>query len=407
MTERTFRKIEAGFKDALAMIKEPLCLYHASCVDGLGAAYAVHRAIPDAEFIAVRYGEPPPERATDRDILIVDFSYPRDVLEALARANRSVLVLDHHATAQEQLRELAVPPGKWEDWLRYGPIFSLQQVVDDNGNDLPTPPRLAAVFDMDRSGAGLTWDYLHGQHGPSGEQPSPRPHIIDLIEDYDLWRFAHGDETRAFNAVITSYDLSDLPAMFARFDEWDQKSLGPDITSWAWLIAEGRAILRSKDALTASVVRASRRTMRLAGHVVPVACIPGALASEAGHLLIKTAQVERAIYDELTLFGDIRYDEAGIGRIEDAVEHGIDDPQVWPPFSATYYDGADSLRHFSLRSPPGGAHVGNIARDLATRFEADWQNLCVRLHDHREGCFVGGGHEHASGFTAPLGWEGE
>lgn len=59
-----------------------------------------------------------------------------------------------------------------------------------------------------------------------------------------------------------------------------------------------------------------------------------------------------------------------------------DNPHKEIQFSATYYDGADGRRHFSLRSPEGGADVGAMAK--------------------RHG---GGGHEHAAGFDAPLGWE--
>ena len=78
-----------------------------------------------------------------------------------------------------------------------------------------------------------------------------------------------------------------------------------------------------------------------------------------------------------------------------------------PPFVATYHDGADGRRHFSLRSPEGGADVGQVAREMAEEFQKDWQELCLKNHDHREGCFTDGGHQHAAGFNAPIGWEGE
>jgi hypothetical protein len=161
---------------------------------------------------------------------------------------------------------------------------------------------------------------------------------------------------------------------------------------WNAVLGEGAAILRYEAALIDGIIRGTRRTMRIAGHVVPVACCPGALASEVGNRLCKLGiTLEQRIFGQWVDIGD------------GASGNGI----LVSPFSATYYDGADGKRHFSLRSPPGGADVGTIAQQMAARFNADWQELCTRDHDHREGCFRGGGHEHAAGFDAPIGWEGE
>lgn len=73
-------------------------------------------------------------------------------------------------------------------------------------------------------------------------------------------------------------------------------------------------------------------------------------------------------------------------------------------FVVTYYDGSDSRRHFSLRSPEGGADVGQIAKAMAQKF-----NKLYAFHINYEGepAYNGGGHIHAAGFDAPLGWEGE
>jgi hypothetical protein len=43
---------------------------------------------------------------------------------------------------------------------------------------------MSAIFDMNRSGAGLAWDYF---------QPmTSRLRFIDYLEDRDLWRFRPG-----------------------------------------------------------------------------------------------------------------------------------------------------------------------------------------------------------------------
>src|SRR5688500_6169509 len=88
----------------------PLCIAHgSSCIDGLAAAWVVHRALgDDVEFVYASYGQDPPDVA-GRDVVIVDFSYKRPVLEAMAARARSVLVLDHHKSAAEDLAGLPEP----------------------------------------------------------------------------------------------------------------------------------------------------------------------------------------------------------------------------------------------------------------------------------------------------------
>jgi uncharacterized protein len=322
-----------------------LCVYHANCADGFASAWAVHRALGSTatiEYRAASYGEAPPLDAVDRetDVLVVDFLYPREELEVLASAARTVLVLDHHKTAAEALAGLPEPPTphNYERWLR---SFKERE---------PIFPNLVAIFDMERSGAGLTWDYLSGG--------APRPPLIDLVEDRDLWKFELGDATRDFHAVAAShrYSLDPSGGMPSKFELWtlwnkwaeayDRGGWGSDHTMadcWLETLREGTAIIRAQDQLIDGILRGARRTMVIGGVPVPVANVPGALASEAGNRLC----------------------------------------QETDSFTATYYDGRTE-RHFSLRSPPNGADVGEIARR-----------------------YGGGGHAHAAGFARPIGWDGD
>lgn len=134
-------------------------LYHANCFDGSGAAYAAWAALGDKDtsYIPVQYGEAPPEMASGSNIYIVDFSYPKDVLTGLLDASEKLVVLDHHKTAKEALEGF---PG--------------------------------AVFDMDKSGAILAWEYFH--------KNKPVPDLLCLIQDRDLWKWQ--DER---SKPVTSY----------------------------------------------------------------------------------------------------------------------------------------------------------------------------------------------------------
>ncbi len=188
----------------------PLCIYHGGCDDGFAAAWAVRNALGNkVEFYAGVYQqEPPPHDA--RDIIFVDFSYKRPVLEAMADKANSILILDHHKTAAEDLADLPEPPPA-AVWLE----------ATVNGT-LHRSRRMVALFDMNRSGAALAWDYFVG---------GKRPGFIEYVQDRDLWRKAlpSGDE---FTIALRSYPHD--------FETWDwMVAAGPD-----GLIAEGESIQR-------------------------------------------------------------------------------------------------------------------------------------------------------------------
>lgn len=183
--------------------QRPLCIYHGGCDDGFGAAWAVRQALGvNVDFYPGVYQQEPPNVA-GRDVIMVDFSYKRPVLDKMAAIARSILILDHHKTAAEDLADVPMAPAfnVWE----------------------PTPAGMWAIFDMNRSGAGLAWDYFHPGIGN-------RPPFINYIEDRDLWRKAlpNGDE---FTIALRSY-----PQDFA---VWDELS-----TRTGELIEQGHTIQR-------------------------------------------------------------------------------------------------------------------------------------------------------------------
>jgi nanoRNase/pAp phosphatase (c-di-AMP/oligoRNAs hydrolase) len=221
-----------------------LCIFHGNCQDGFGAAWAVRHFLGDeVEFFPGVYQEPPPD-VTGRDVLMVDFSYKRPVLLEMAKTARSILILDHHKSAEEDLAGFPAPP-----------LFA----------DLRYRAPLAALFDMERSGAGLTWDYLSEGH-------QPRPHLIDYIEDRDLWRFKFPN-TRLITAALFSHPYD--------FDLWDDLMFR--VKSLATLEVEGAAIERKHHQDIANLLPVVQRQMVIGGTVMPVANLPLTLTSDAGH----------------------------------------------------------------------------------------------------------------------------
>jgi|SRR5579871_4771519 len=155
------------------MAPETVVIYHGDCSDGFTAAWAFRKLHPglDATYIPAKHGDAPPPVAGNA-VYILDFSYPRSILTRMAEEAASLLVLDHHKTAEADLAGLPF-----------------------------------CQFDMERSGAGMTWDYCAPDH-------EPRHWLVDIIEDRDLWRYTFGDTTRHAIAYIATVPMT--------FEEWDK-----------------------------------------------------------------------------------------------------------------------------------------------------------------------------------------
>lgn len=267
----------------------PLCIYHGNCADGFTAAWIVRlyfkRHRQEVDFHAGVYQDPPPN-VTGRDVILVDFSYSKEVMLALAGSARTVLVLDHHATAIDALSDISLP-------------------ATTSARDWPIG-EIARVFDLQRSGAGITWDFFF--------PTEPRPALVEHVEDRDLWRFAL-PHTREIQAAIFSYPYE--------FPVWDSLSASFLKVGASWLIDQGAAIERKHHKDIAELAKVVTIPMRIGGHVVPVANVPYTMTSDMGYLLC----------------GD----------------HGEH------PFAGCYWD-TPAGRVFSLRSREAGADVGQIAK---------------------------------------------
>lgn len=175
--------------------REPnVILYHADCADGFGAAWALWKRFPQAHYIPVKHGYPPPADIANKDIVMVDFSYSRDVIEGLAEKAASFQILDHHVTAKASLAGLPY-----------------------------------AHFDMSKSGAVLAWEWAHEE---------PVPWLLQYIQDKDIWTWQLPN-SREINAALASY-----PFDFQVWDELEQHILE----------LEGRAILRLEHLLIGKII---------------------------------------------------------------------------------------------------------------------------------------------------------
>lgn len=258
-------------------------LYHAHCSDGFGAAWAAWKRLGEtATYVPVRHGVPPPPLPDCARLFLVDFAYPAAQLAQLRQSVAHITILDHHKSARAALADIREQP----------PRFAPDQA----------PPGLFALFDMEESGATLTWQYFHPE--------TDCPELLRYIKDRDLWQHVLPD-SRAINAAIRSYPHD--------FRVWAEKLAAADALTQ--LRADGEAILR-KQAHDLEELLAAVMWMELGGERVPVVNSTGN-TSELGHRLCE-------IFPEAA-------------------------------FSASYRDTAEDRREWSLRSV-GDFDVSAIAK---------------------------------------------
>lgn len=293
---------------------KPLCIYHGNCADGFTAAWVVRKAYLEVDFHAGVYQNPPPD-VTGRDVLIVDFSYKRPVLEEMAKTANTITILDHHKTAEEDLsifcqqnypqrqHEMEMPFAEFRNHANYQGILPIR-----------------ATFDMNRSGAGIVWDHFF--------QTQPRPTMLNHIEDRDLWKFALR-KTREIQASVFSYPYD--------FKAWDFLMSADPVQ----LAVEGEAIERKHFKDIRELVGVVTRRMNIAGHNVPVANLPYTLTSDAGHLLAKGEAFAGCYWDtpDGRVFS-LRSTDDGLDVSEIAKQYGGGGHKNASGFRLTYADAA-------------------------------------------------------------------
>jgi oligoribonuclease NrnB/cAMP/cGMP phosphodiesterase (DHH superfamily) len=216
--------------------------YHANCNDGLAAAAVIHSIHGDAAiYTPVQYGKPHPDVELNDEIVIVDFSYPRNDLKVLAQQVKSVTVLDHHKTAEAELAGIM--------------------------NDPDVPMTLYVAFDQEHSGAAMAWDHYY---------PEPNysvPMFIELIEDRDLWKFKY----TATNELNAGLELTDrTPADWADI-------LFNEPRMWA-VVDDGKVVIRQKQAVRKNLIN-NVHWVKIGEYSVPAVNSPVEISDLAADVL--------------------------------------------------------------------------------------------------------------------------
>lgn len=224
----------------------PLCIYHANCIDGFTAAWVVKQALSgNVEFFPANYGDAPPE-VKGRKLYIVDFSYPLLVMQKLWEDSEQLILLDHHKTAIEEIKNIGHLPDAYDE----------------------------AVLDKNRSGAGIAWDYFFPNMS--------RPAFLNAVEDRDLWLFKlpHSKEICAY--IFT------LEQTMAEWNLLANKHI-------AEIIATGTTLVTKQIKDVRQLVESGAREYYLAGHKTLTLNTVAMLTSDAGNYMMRNFDIPFAV----------------------------------------------------------------------------------------------------------------
>ena len=206
-----------------------MVIYHKGCQDGLAAAacacispYNGTDYLPN--FVPMSYGDVKTflakpdiiEILKGKNILFVDFSFKRKDLEYLKTLANKVMVLDHHKSAMEDLKDVE-----------------------------------GCFFDMEESGASMAWNYFF-----PGE---PLPLYIKYVKDRDLWAWKLRENSEPFYyGVVDIKGKTELPFAYTLYFRDSEVLLA--VEHGKHIMAKNREIIQER------VIEARTRHVRIDGN---------------------------------------------------------------------------------------------------------------------------------------------
>jgi nanoRNase/pAp phosphatase (c-di-AMP/oligoRNAs hydrolase) len=149
-------------------------IFHKGCLDGFSSffiAYTTGKLSKDVEI----YPDKPstkriPPNIKDKDIIIMDVAYNKNVLEEIFKLAKSVVFIDHHISIKEDVEQL---------YEKYN-----------------NKTNITIVYDESRSGSSLTWKFFFGRQ--------KLPDFIRYVEDQDTGKWEY-PETKPFIYALKAY----------------------------------------------------------------------------------------------------------------------------------------------------------------------------------------------------------
>ena len=247
---------------------KPLIIYHANCTDGFGAAFCAWLKFGDeAEYVPMNYGEQGEFDVANREVYILDFSFPREVMDHIFKHAKHVVWLDHHKTAFEMWLN-SYEKGGVHVCNRYGPTTPCEIVLNDN-----------------KSGVMLAWEHFNPEVEP--------PLFIKLIDDRDRWQFKLS-QSKAFHTAMSMRKPWS-------FESWENEFACPQVYFYgiSELLNQGELLLLYQKQQVESLAKYGRKV------VIPFE--PGPCQGLAVNTSVHMSEVGHELANRSGTFGLIWY----------------------------------------------------------------------------------------------------
>ena len=250
-----------------------IVLYHANCTDGAGAMWSAWKHFGDkAKYIAVGHDSKKQSnilrqcKKASRVYMCDMMLNPEDIGDIVV-AGAEVYLLDHHITNIEK--------------------FAAYDFGDD---DVAIRRHIHDFNDLERSGAGITWDHFHG---------GSRPAVIDYVESFDLWNWSLPDG-ESIHTLLSQCNWKSQEQILERFNEYEQMTPGH-------MAAKGAPLLAYRnDLIERNMAQVGRARVTVDGHTYHSIPILNAnqLISETGNMMAENEHF--AIIWQVMKTGQIR-----------------------------------------------------------------------------------------------------
>lgn len=209
---------------------ETVVLYHRGCADGIASAWAMYQKLGvNATYLPHQYGDTIPDEVDGCHVILVDLSFTEAQINELLTEERvrSIMIIDHHASAIKDLSWKLPPVKGWDDYVKQR----------DSGE------RQAFIYaTVERSGAALTWMFIENYEAT---EKVIIPKVLWHMEDYDLWNHESAD-----SRAITTW-LMNGPLTIDRFNQIELPSgqINPVV------LEVGRAMIEQDKRLVKSIIK--------------------------------------------------------------------------------------------------------------------------------------------------------
>lgn len=208
----------------------------ADCPDGFGGGWAAWKKFgKKAEYIKAFRFVPAPN-LKDKEIYMIDFTYPEKTVRKMIKENKSVTALDHHATAKKTIK------------------------LTKNYS-----------YSSNHSGCVLAWKHFFPK--------KPVPMLLKYIEGGDLWKFGL-PHAKKILLYIRLFDFD-----FKTWNKLANELKNPQKRKE--FAKKGSALLFYQDKIIKDIVETHEELARFEGHKTIAVNSPRLFRSEIGTLIAR------------------------------------------------------------------------------------------------------------------------